>query len=141
MIKKVLFERKYKAGYTYRRELHDGSEYGGKDFEMKMCYTPSGDWIGTPREARLLYVKRGLTRIQKSHPSHCVCSIGFDARRKKWFGWSHRAVCGFGVGDKLFTQRCKGATDKTPFVKHGRTTIVNLGQAKIAAKRFAEYVS
>jgi hypothetical protein len=77
-VKKVLFERNYKAGYIYRRELIDDSEWGGTgELEMVRCYTPKGDYIGNAREARYLCVKRGLTNLQKTHHTHCVCSIGF----------------------------------------------------------------
>ena len=30
-------------------------------------------------------------------------SIGFSEKEQKWYGFSHRAICGFKVGDK-----CKG---------------------------------
>ena len=140
LVKQVLFERKYlKQGYVYRREIWDGTDCGGHDTEMQACYTPSGDYIGDPRMARFLCRKRGLRNLQKTDKDHCVCSIGFHPRKKRWYGWSHRAICGFAVGDKLFIQRF--GNDKTPFRQHGRTTIKALAQAKLAAKRFAEYVS
>lgn len=27
-----------------------------------------------------------------------ICCIGFNEAEQKWYGWSHRAICGFGVG-------------------------------------------
>ena len=136
----VLSERKTKAGYIQKKEIWDDSEYGGDGkLEVKNAYTPNGDWIGDYREARFLCVKKGLTSLQKSHPNHCCCSIGFNEKEQKWYGWSHRAICGFGIGDKIFTQRF--GNDKTKFVKHGKVTIKKLHQAKLAAKRFADYVS
>jgi hypothetical protein len=27
--------------------------------------------------------------------------IGFSEKEQKWYGWSHRAFCGFGIGDKV----------------------------------------
>ena len=35
---------------------------------------------------------------QKAKQSHCVCSIGFSEKEQKWYGWSHRAIFGFGIG-------------------------------------------
>jgi hypothetical protein len=32
-------------------------------------------------------------------PDDRVCSIGFCAQKQKWYGWSHRAMCGFAIGD------------------------------------------
>ena len=31
-------------------------------------------------------------------PAQC-CSIGFSETQQKWYGWSHRAVNGYGIGD------------------------------------------
>jgi hypothetical protein len=28
-------------------------------------------------------------------------SIGYSSESKKWYGWSHRAICGFKIGDKI----------------------------------------
>lgn len=78
---------------------------------------------------------------QKRHSSHSAYSIGFSKKNKKWYGWSHRAICGFGIGDKLFDEKMPGATDKTPFVKHGKITIKTLDQARQAAENFAASVS
>tara|TARA_Y100000310_G_scaffold256180_1_gene263917 strand:- start:2423 stop:3082 length:660 start_codon:yes stop_codon:yes gene_type:complete len=65
----------------------------------------------------------------------------------KWYGWSHRAIVGFGIGDKLFDERWKPADmtdkdlDKLPFVKRGPKTIETDGEAKQAATNFARYVA
>jgi len=139
-VKKVLFERRYlKLGYVYRREIWDGKDYGGHDTEMRSCYTPSGQYIGNPRMANFLCRKRGLRDLQLAGKDDCGVSIGFHPRQKRWYGWSHRAICGFGIGDKIFIKRF--GNDHTPFRKHGRTTIKTLAQAKVSAKRFADYVS
>lgn len=61
------------------------------------------------------------------------CGLGFSEKEQKWYGWSHRAIQGFGIGDKF--RECY--PDKT---KEGKT-IKTLEQAKEAAKRFAESVS
>jgi len=139
-VKKILFERKYKAGYIYRRELIDDSEFGGTgNFEMIRCFTSEGDYIGNAKDARFLCVKKGLSDLQKANPSHCVCSIGFNKNEQKWYGWSHRAICGFGIGDRIFEDQY--GNDDTLFVKHGRKKIKTLADAKLAAKRFAHSVS
>jgi len=139
-VKKVIFERKYKAGYIYRRELIDDKEYGGTgELEMVACYTPKGDYIGNSREARYLCVKRNLTDLQKTSPNHCVCSIGFNEKEQKWYGWSHRAICGFGIGDRIFEEEF--GDDYTHFTQHGKHKIKTLTGAKKAAIAFAASVS
>ena len=40
-----------------------------------------------------------------------------------------------------FDEKMKGATDETPFVQHGSKDIRDLHDAKVAASRFADYVS
>jgi len=76
---------------------------------------------------------------QKAHSSHNVHSIGFSEKEKKWYGWSHRAVVGFGIGDKIFEPNF--GDDNTPFVKHGSKVIKNMTDAENAARAFAKYVS
>lgn len=127
-------------GYIIKTEMwkipKDKSDPGT---EMHSAYTPDGDYIGDLKMVKFLTEKKGITKFEKSKLSHNVCSIGFNEKENKWYGWSHRAICGFVVGDKLFEQ--KFGDDKTLFTKHGKETIKNLDQAKQAAKNFAEYVS
>jgi len=139
-VKEILVQRRYK-GYLYRKELVDDSEYGGDGkLQMVCCYSlDTGDWIGSPKLARFLCNKMGLTKIQKAKKTHCVASIGFNEKEQKWYGWSHRAIFGFGIGDKIFKERF--GDDKTHFAEHGDRPIKTLTDAKIAAKRFAKYVS
>ena len=98
-VKEVKFQRNY-PGYIYRREIVDNSDYGGDgNLEMVNCYeSENGQWIGNPKTARMLCKKYGLRNIHKLKDSHCVCSIGFNKDEQKWYGWSHRAIYGFGIG-------------------------------------------
>lgn len=117
MGKLVLATRKYKAGYEVREELHNvgfkGELLSGEANKqtdailealnvdttvlMKSAYTSLGDYIGSKKMAHFLCAKRGI-KPEKSCPSHNVCSIGFCGAEQKWYGWSHRAICGFGIG-------------------------------------------
>ena len=99
-VKEVLEVRRYKAGYEVRTELIDGSEFGCNDFEIKSAYTSAGDYIGNSRDAYRLCKRRGI-RPEKADPDHNVCSIGFCEAEQKWYGWSHRAIFGFGIGDTV----------------------------------------
>ena len=104
-IKAVLKVIKYKIGYEVRHELIDGSDYGMEDYVMKSAYTPSGDYIGEPKWANRLCKVWGI-KPEKANPSHCVCSIGFCEKEQKWYGWSHRAMCGFGIGSEVKIGDC-----------------------------------
>ncbi len=99
MNRKVLSVRKYKAGYEVRTEkvFHNGD----KEFTiMKSAYNPDGHYIGDSVTAHRLIVQCGIAPELRK-PTHGVCSIGFNEAEQKWYGWSHRALFGFGIGDKV----------------------------------------
>ena len=54
---------------------------------------------GSEQDYKLLVEKRNLILIQKANPAHKTCSIGYSPKENKWYGWSHRAIYGFTVGD------------------------------------------
>ncbi|MDY6857474.1 MAG: hypothetical protein SWO11_22775 [Thermodesulfobacteriota bacterium] len=139
-VKEVKFQRQY-PGYLYRREVVDDSGFGGDgNLEMVNCYSSySGHWIGGPKTARFICIKHGLRNVQKAHQKHCICSIGFNESEQKWYGWSHKAICGFGIGDMILEESF--GDDRTLFVKHGSNQIKTMDDAKTAAIRFAASVS
>lgn len=96
-VNEVLSVRKYRAGYEVREELVDGEQYDCRDFKMKIAYTPEGLYIGDSRTAYRLCKKRGI-KPELAQPGNNVCSIGLCEKEQKWYGWSHRAIFGFGIG-------------------------------------------
>lgn len=105
-VKKILKVVNYKAGYQVRTEIIDGKQFGGEDFEMKSAYSVlDGGYIGNQKDAHRICKKRGI-KPERSNPSHNVCSIGFNEAEQKWYGWSHRAMYGFGVGSKVEKGDC-----------------------------------
>lgn len=94
---KIINERVFKAGYVLRRELVETGVSDEPTMEWTMAYTPDGHYIGCSRDAHRLVVKRGI-HPQPTKPDHSVCSIGFSNKSGKWYGWSHRAICGFKIG-------------------------------------------
>lgn len=141
MTRKLLKTRNYKAGYTIRYEEISGDEAGGGPaFTMRSAVTPDGLYIGDPKTAHFLVVKMGI-KPELATGSENVCSVGFCEDEQKWFGWSHRAIAGFGVGDKLFEEHWPKGTDNTPFIAHGDKTITVLDEARQAAVNFAKCVS
>jgi hypothetical protein len=118
-VKEVVRERKYKAGYVIRDEYwDDGSKVDNLTLMKKMAYTKEGDWIGDSKWAHMLYFKYGI-KPEKNKADHCVCSIGFSAKDKKWYGWSHRAICGFGKGSKIkIGMNGFEPSNRDEFIKH-----------------------
>lgn len=134
-IVKILRERHYRSGFILRDEIW--SLNNEETLMKRMAYNPSGDFIGDSKEAFFLCVKKGI-RPEKAYTSSNVCSIGYSNKYKKWYGWSHRAICGFKIGDMLFDGSCDSST---PYLKCGIKKIENLNDAKQAAINFSMYVS
>ncbi len=66
-------------------------------------------------------------------PGNKVDSIGFSEEEQKWYGWSHRAIYGFGVGSKVKKGDC---------AYNGKEwTAKNLDDAKKMAIDFAKAVA
>jgi len=103
-IKKILKVHKFE-GYEVRNELMDGSEWNTDDFMMQSAYTDKGDYTGGPAFAKRLCIKLGIAP-EKANPKHSVCSIGYSKKDKKWYGWSHRAIFGFGIGSSVKRGDC-----------------------------------
>lgn len=60
-------------------------------------------YIGLPDFAQQLE-DRGIA--PQALPRNKVASIGFCEAENKWYGWSHRAMCGFGIGSKVSKGDC-----------------------------------
>lgn len=79
------------------------------------------------------FAKHGITEIHPL-PGGEVPQIGFSETEQKWYGWSHRAIYGFGIGSEVK----KGAAGYNyPGPKKAET----LEDAKKMAENFADSVS
>jgi len=105
MRREVISERRFKAGYILKKEKVYPESYGGDSFEMTSAYTHGGLYIGESKMAYILCKKKGI-KPELSAPKHNVCSIGFSQTEQKWYGWSHRAIYGFSVGDEVKEGDC-----------------------------------
>lgn len=108
MIERTLIsERVGRDGYyIIREEMWDA---GGEPHPMTYCYTPDGDTIGRLDDAKALCDVRGIKprpRLDEHVGTGHQCSIGFCDKEQKWYGWSHRAIYGFGVGSKVVKGDC-----------------------------------
>jgi hypothetical protein len=128
-------ERPFAPGYVYR-EVY--------------CPAPSGDlgvWLSTvvedrpngghidPKTADYLINTRGIKPTLRK-PELSTCTIGYCERAGKWYGWSHRAIQGFGIGYKVGA-RSSVRTDKTPKGFIAKTP----EDCRLLADIFAESVS
>jgi hypothetical protein len=46
-----------------------------------------------------LAAKYGIEEFDYPTPSSAIRHIGFAPKTQEWYGWSHRAIAGFKVGD------------------------------------------
>ncbi len=72
---------------------------------MGRAYNLRGDYIGSADFAKSLCDRRGIAP-EKAKDTHAICSIGFCEKEQKWYGWSHRAMFGFGIGSKVVRGDC-----------------------------------
>jgi len=79
--------------------------------------------------------KYGIEVFEKIDPLHSVCSTGFSPKDQKWYGWSHRAIYGYGVGDEV-----EEGSIPTEYIKPIKK-IKTLEDAKKVAIAFARSVS
>jgi len=94
----IISTRCYKVGYQVQLERVTPLEDPEHPVLMKSAYTtPEGHYIGDSKRAHRLMVRRGI-KPELASPDHNVCSIGFCEREQRWYGWSHRAIAGFGIG-------------------------------------------
>lgn len=82
-------------GMSYRREIW--SMDGNDAVELDAVYNAYGVYVGDKEHADYL-AEKGIVPEAKRADSN-VCSIGFSHKDQKWYGWSHRAMHGFGIGD------------------------------------------
>jgi hypothetical protein len=116
---KVLKVIRYKAGYEIRTIEVDASCCGGENFIIRLAYTSEGNYIGTPKMAKMLCGKYGIKpelkqtiqdlmfeKLEGEPNVRHTCCIGFSEKDNKWYGWSHRAMHGFAVGDEVKEGDC-----------------------------------
>lgn len=118
-------------GMSYRREIW--SMEGNDSVEMDAVYNAHGVYIGDPETADFL-AEKGILPEAKRDDSN-VCSIGYSHKDQKWYGWSHRAMHGFAIGDTIKAGDC--AAESLPIGFKAET----IEDAKKMAVAFADSVS
>lgn len=62
--------------------------------------------VGMEEDLNYLF-KRGITeQIQDGYGEPRTACIGYNPVEQKWYGWSHRAIYGFGVGSEVKAGSC-----------------------------------
>lgn len=99
----------YKPTYfNYFAEEVDADSKEDKMYYIA-AYNDNGDYVGNRTDGRYLE-KRGIVPELRTQTSKC-CSIGFCEKEQKWYGWSHRAIYGFGIGSLVKKGDCAYRTN------------------------------
>jgi len=111
-----------KGVYNIHDELWWHSELE-EPTEITYCYTPGGDKIGNVVDTAYICNDRGIVprpRLDADVGEGKQCRIGFCEKEQKWYGWSHRAMFGFGVGSSVVKGDCAyvGATPEDLITAH-----------------------
>ena len=79
---------------------------------MRCLYGPDGGYVG-PTDHNTSHIRwlarNGIYEPLKARPDHNTSSIGRAAKgpgADMWYGWSHRACCGFEVGSTVTSGDC-----------------------------------
>lgn len=102
---------------------------------MTVARNKGGNYIGDPSMAEALCGKHGIA--PECRDPDVACAFGWSEKKQKYFGWSHRALVGFSIGDKVFDADCD---EGLPFIERGKVDIKDKDDARLAAMRFAEYI-
>lgn len=117
------------------KEVETNMGLSPKDKPISLKYAVSkvdGCYIGDEKTAKML-AEKGIAP-ERADDSCDVCSIGYSEKERKWYGWSHRAIQGFGIGDKAETLSPWGSTSSKKQIETDE-------EAKKAAIDFADSVS
>lgn len=93
----------------FATELQDAIDDAPDEMLMTTCYTNHGYWIGDLETAKFLCEERGIAPKPQKGVERGVlrpCNIGWCEKEQKWYGWSHRAIHGFGIGSKVSKGDC-----------------------------------
>ena len=118
-----------KGDYIVKKELV--TNLNDPQFEMDSAYSKSEPqcYIGLSKDAKEMFNDNDFDPKSLTGHGCKTCSVAFDKKEQKWYGWSHRARWGFGIGDP--------PGDETKYKGPAKT----LEEAKFYAVEFAESVS
>lgn len=85
--------------------------------------------------------RMGIKREPPRQPSHTVSSTGFSEKDQKWYGWSHRAIAGFGVGDEVKDHDILSSLSDVGGKYEPGYKPKSLAECKAMAEAFADAVS
>ena len=132
---KLVEERKFYNVYDEKWLTHWEDKPSDDTMDITVARNKNGDYIGNIEMARILCDRHGIE--PECREPGVACAFGWSEDKERFFGWSHRAIVGFGVGNKVFDADCD---EKLPFIERGKVDIKCKDDARIAAMNFAEHI-
>lgn len=126
---KKIEERELYDVFEEKWLTHWEDKPAGDSMDITVPRNKNGEYIGDIEMAKILCDEKGIAPELRT-PDSSVCSIGYSAKDKKWYGWSHRSIYGFKVGDRGYEEN--GA---------GKEIIKTIEEARQSAVNYAECVS
>ena len=81
----------------YKIVIEEVSNGNDPEVVMHSVYSLDGGYVGSVEDANTYFEKGILPEL--ADVENKVCSIGKSYVDGKWYGWSHRAIHGFQIGD------------------------------------------
>ena len=78
-----------------KKEMH------GEIFEYYVLKGTNYYFCHKPSDVEFLMKHNITSNFDVCSKDSSVISIGFNEKEQKWYGWSHRAIFGFGIGSKV----------------------------------------
>lgn len=91
----------------FKIKIQDWIVNGDKPIMMISVYTKDDKYVGTLEGAQF-YFEKGI--IPETYSDNNVTSIGKSHIDGKWYGWSHRAIYGFSIGDIVKEGDCTASS-------------------------------
>jgi hypothetical protein len=123
--------------YDLWEEEYEGAPRDCPPIKMVVARNKCGEYIGDKETARLLCEKYAIAPEAREEGGTCI--IGWSEATQKYYGWSHRALFGFKIGDKIYEDGF--GDDDTRFDQHGTKAIETKEDARRSALNFAESYS
>jgi len=112
---------------------------------MVRIWPDSGSDLRLSEMSRDDFRKRyGIEQFEFPYPDSGIKHIGFAPTTQKWYGWSHRAIAGFTIGDTV--KKGDVVAPDPQYPRRGRElpigfTATSLADARAMAASFADAVS
>jgi len=97
----------------YKLVIKKVSVNGDKPVIMQEIRTMEDKYVGVLDDAQIKSLFTQGILPETDYRDNNVVSIGKSYKDDKWYGWSHRAMCGFSIGDVVKEGDCTASSGWT----------------------------